>query len=79
MAITIWKALTSRIRHLGLYSRVTCRFSAQFVLGGPAPSMEIEESASGGSTSTTALECRWSATDDDGFRSSRLIVLKMRT
>lgn len=41
--------------------------------------MEIDESASGGSTSTTAFECRCSATDELGFSRSRLIVLRMRT
>ena len=44
-----------------------------------APSIEIDESASGGSTSTTAFEWRWSATEAPGLSSSRLIVERMRT
>jgi hypothetical protein len=41
--------------------------------------MAMEESASGGRMSTSALECRWRATEDEGLRSSRSRVLRMRT
>jgi hypothetical protein len=41
--------------------------------------MAMEESASGGRMSTRALECLCSATDDEGFRSSRSRVERMRT
>mmetsp|Transcript_11331 Transcript_11331/g.29460 ORF Transcript_11331/g.29460 Transcript_11331/m.29460 type:complete len:233 (-) Transcript_11331:388-1086(-) len=41
--------------------------------------MEMDESASGGSTSTTAFECLCSATDAPGLSSSRLSVDRMRT
>lgn len=44
-----------------------------------AVSIAIELSASGGRTSTKALECLWRATDEFGFKSSRSIVLKTRT
>mmetsp|Transcript_9934 Transcript_9934/g.25746 ORF Transcript_9934/g.25746 Transcript_9934/m.25746 type:complete len:273 (+) Transcript_9934:197-1015(+) len=43
------------------------------------PIIWIEESASGGSVSTTELEWRCSATDEEGLSSSRLSVLRMRT
>lgn len=42
-------------------------------------SIEIELSASGGNTSTRALETFCSATDALGLRSSRSIVLRIRT
>ncbi len=41
--------------------------------------IEMLESASGGSTSTRALECRCSATEALGLSDSRLIVLRIRT
>jgi hypothetical protein len=41
--------------------------------------MAMDESASGGRMSTRAFEWRWRATDDDGFRSSRSRVDRMRT
>ncbi|PHH84284.1 hypothetical protein CDD83_2200 [Cordyceps sp. RAO-2017] len=44
-----------------------------------APSIAIDESASGGSMSTSAFECRCSATDDDGLSFSRSSVDRMRT
>lgn len=44
-----------------------------------SPSREMLLSASGGSMSTSALLWRCSATDDEGFNSSRLSVLRMRT
>ena len=44
-----------------------CTFSS-------AESIVIEESASGGKTSTSAFECLWRATDAEGFNSSRSIV-----
>jgi hypothetical protein len=44
-----------------------------------APSIEIDESASGGRISTRAFECRWSATEEEGLRSSRSRVERMRT
>ena len=44
-----------------------------------APSIAIEESASGGRMSTRELEWRCNATDDDGFNFSRSSVDKMRT
>ena len=40
---------------------------------------EMDESASGGRMSTSALEWRWSATDDEGLSSSRFRVERMRT
>ena len=39
----------------------------------------MELSASGGSTSTRALECLCSATDADGFSNSRSSVERIRT
>jgi hypothetical protein len=44
-----------------------------------AESREMEESASGGRTSTSALEWRCSATDALGFSSSRSSVDRTRT
>ena len=44
-----------------------------------APSMAIDESASGGRISTRAFECRCNATEEDGFRSSRSSVERIRT
>lgn len=39
----------------------------------------MDESASGGRMSTRALECRCKATEEDGLRSSRSRVDKIRT
>ena len=39
----------------------------------------MEESASGGRMSTSALLCRCSATLEEGFKSSRFSVLSIRT
>lgn len=39
----------------------------------------IDESASGGRMSTSECECRWRATDEDGFSSSRSRVDRIRT
>jgi hypothetical protein len=39
----------------------------------------MDESASGGRMSTSALLCLCSATEEDGFSSSRLSVDRMRT
>lgn len=44
-----------------------------------APSIAIEESASGGSISTSEFEWRWSATEDDGLSFSLSSVERMRT
>jgi hypothetical protein len=41
--------------------------------------MAMEESASGGRMSTRALEWRCSATEEEGLRSSRSRVERMRT
>mmetsp|Transcript_10619 Transcript_10619/g.21017 ORF Transcript_10619/g.21017 Transcript_10619/m.21017 type:complete len:273 (-) Transcript_10619:315-1133(-) len=43
------------------------------------PIIWMEESASGGSVSTTELEWRCRATDEEGLSSSRFSVLRMRT
>lgn len=44
-----------------------------------SPSIEMLESASGGRTSTSAFEWRWSATLELGFNNSRSIVLRILT
>jgi hypothetical protein len=41
--------------------------------------MAMEESASGGSMSTRALEWRWRATEEEGLSFSRSRVERMRT
>jgi hypothetical protein len=52
---------------------------SEYDTSGLSPSLNIEilESASGGKTSTIALECRCKAIDEEGFNVSRSIVDKM--
>lgn len=51
----------------------------QEVVASPEVSIMMLLSASGGRTSTSALLCLWRATEALGFRSSRSMVLKIRT
>ena len=85
-SIPIWRYKSKCVNGSSTASRISCfctsipPTSEYFTSGlSASDNSEIEESASGGKMSTSALECLCNATLDDGFNSSRFKVLKIRT